>query len=261
MADTQREFTREELRGYNGQDGKPVYVAYEGRVYDLSESKMWRTGTHMRKHAAGTDLTGEIENAPHETDMLERFPQIGVLTTSIDPAGTAPDYSHLPAMVGRFLKRFPFFERHPHPMTVHFPIALNILAPVFLALYLLFGIRAFEVTAFHILGGALLFSLVTLPTGFLTWWINYLARPVKAVIWKIGLSSVLFVIGTIAFVMRWRRPGIVDDLGGAGLLYLILVGALFPVVGAIGWLGAGLTFPMPKRHKKPPEVSSTEADH
>ncbi len=62
MADTLREFTREELRGYDGQDGKPVYVAYEGRVYDLSESKMWRTGTHMKKHAAGTDLTGEIGN-------------------------------------------------------------------------------------------------------------------------------------------------------------------------------------------------------
>lgn len=92
----------------------------------------------------------------------------------------------------------------------------------------------------------------------MTWWINYLARPVKAVIWKIGLSSVLFVIGIVAFALRWRNPGIVDDLDGAGLLYILLVGALFPVVGVIGWLGAGLTFPLPKRHKKQPDGPNPE---
>jgi len=41
-----RKFTREELSRYNGKDGAPVFVAFEGIVYDLSTSFLWRGGRH-----------------------------------------------------------------------------------------------------------------------------------------------------------------------------------------------------------------------
>ena len=74
-----KEFDEAELAGYNGENGKPVYVALKGKVYDVSESKLWRNGIHMKRHDAGGDLTTDIQAAPHEADVLERFPHVGIL--------------------------------------------------------------------------------------------------------------------------------------------------------------------------------------
>lgn len=58
-------FTKEDLKKYNGVGGKPAYIAYRGRVYDVSESSLWIMGAHQGQHVAGYDLTEEIEDAPH----------------------------------------------------------------------------------------------------------------------------------------------------------------------------------------------------
>lgn len=54
-------------------DGR-VTIAYEGRVYDVSASKLWRGGRHARRHEAWGDLTAEMANAPHGPEVLEQFP-------------------------------------------------------------------------------------------------------------------------------------------------------------------------------------------
>ena len=64
-----KEFDAEELAGYNGDTGNPDYVAHQGNVYDVSESKLWYNGMHMRRHHAGRDLTTDIQAAPHEPDV------------------------------------------------------------------------------------------------------------------------------------------------------------------------------------------------
>ena len=76
-----RKFTRAELNCYNGKSGVPAYIAWCGKVYDLSSSYYWRGGTHWVHHAAGTDLTGELSQAPHNADLLARFPVVGILVT------------------------------------------------------------------------------------------------------------------------------------------------------------------------------------
>ncbi len=53
----ERSFTERELRQYDGSRGKPAYIAYEGVVYDVSASSLWRSGQHKDLHYAGTDLT------------------------------------------------------------------------------------------------------------------------------------------------------------------------------------------------------------
>lgn len=78
-----RVFTAEELKKNDGREGRPVYVAVDGIVYDLSKSKYWKTGTHMKMHEAGTDQSRDIhERAPKgihkDGKILEKMPKVGV---------------------------------------------------------------------------------------------------------------------------------------------------------------------------------------
>ena len=74
-----REFTPEELARHDGRGGAPAYVAYEGRVYDVSASFLWQDGRHQAMHGAGTDLTSSLNDAPHGPELLEGFPVVGAL--------------------------------------------------------------------------------------------------------------------------------------------------------------------------------------
>lgn len=72
-----RKFLREELAKYNGKKGAPAYVAYDGLVYDVSDSLLWTDGDHLVFHKAGQDLTDSFEHAPHGADLLDKFPVVG----------------------------------------------------------------------------------------------------------------------------------------------------------------------------------------
>jgi predicted heme/steroid binding protein len=74
-----RKLTREELAQYTGKDGAPAYVAYQGKVYDATDSWQWRNGRHQARHLAGADLAGGFEGAPHGPELLQRLPVVGVL--------------------------------------------------------------------------------------------------------------------------------------------------------------------------------------
>jgi predicted heme/steroid binding protein len=74
-----RKFTGAELEGYNGKNGKPAYIAFKGKVYDVSESDLWRGGEHMGLHQAGKDITEELELAPHMEEVLDRVKLVGEL--------------------------------------------------------------------------------------------------------------------------------------------------------------------------------------
>ncbi|MEW6216957.1 MAG: cytochrome b5 domain-containing protein [Candidatus Bipolaricaulota bacterium] len=76
-----REITPDELRAADGRDGHPAWVAHAGQVYDVTGSFLWKGGVHEAQHAAGRDLTAELEDAPHGVEFVERFPMVGRLTT------------------------------------------------------------------------------------------------------------------------------------------------------------------------------------
>ncbi len=73
-----QKFSVEDLAKYNGKDGKPAYVGYKGKVYDVTDSTQWMEGDHLG-HEAGQDLTLETEIAPHGEDVMERMKIVGVL--------------------------------------------------------------------------------------------------------------------------------------------------------------------------------------
>ena len=74
-----RIFTLEELAEFNGRDGKPAYVAYKGKVYDVTAGPTWMDGMHLDEHEAGQDLTEALEYAPHGEEVLLQMPVVGEL--------------------------------------------------------------------------------------------------------------------------------------------------------------------------------------
>jgi len=71
-------YTKSQLALRNGQDKPEIWVAFEGRIYDVSASKLWRKGKHY-EHWAGQDLTDELKDAPHSQQVFEKFSVIGLL--------------------------------------------------------------------------------------------------------------------------------------------------------------------------------------
>lgn len=71
-------FSREELKKHDGSRGT-AYVAYRGKVYDVTRSFQWKKGDHQVIHKAGQDLTDALNDAPHQPSLLFRFPVVGEL--------------------------------------------------------------------------------------------------------------------------------------------------------------------------------------
>jgi predicted heme/steroid binding protein/uncharacterized membrane protein len=236
-----KELDLKQLAENNGEDGKPIYIAHEGKVFDVSNSKLWKNGLHMRRHRAGNDLTTDIQAAPHGPEFLERYPQVGVLKKE-----PIPEEIEIPKFLAWLLKRVPMLRRHPHPMTVHFPIVFMISTTMFNILYLITGIKSFETTAFHCLGAGVLFIIVGILTGLYTWWLNYFAKPLRAVAIKQRVSISMLVTATITFLWRLAMPDVMESLQGVGIIYFLFVLSFFPMVTVIGWFGASLTFPVEK---------------
>ncbi len=74
--------TPEELSRFDGSEKKPAYVAYKGKIYDVTSSKLWVEGNHVRKHLAGNDLTEALRTAPHDEDKILGMPLVGEVITS-----------------------------------------------------------------------------------------------------------------------------------------------------------------------------------
>ncbi|MFC1799088.1 DUF2231 domain-containing protein [Thermodesulfobacteriota bacterium] len=235
-----KEFDLAEIETFNGKNGNPVYIVHQGNVYDVSESRLWKTGTHMKRHSSGKDLTVDIQAAPHDADVLERYPQVGIVKKE------EAEEIEMPAVLSRLLAKYPMLRRHPHPMTVHFPIVFMFSTTLFNVLYLISGYRPFELTALHCLGVGILFTIVTILTGLYTWWLNYFSKPSKATTIKKRTSIIMLIVAMIIFVWRLMAPDVMAPLQGAGFIYLLLVLSLLPLVSVIGWFGAELTFPVEK---------------
>jgi predicted heme/steroid binding protein/uncharacterized membrane protein len=69
----------EGLSRFDGKEGRPAYIAYQGNLYDMTKSRFWRSGSHMMKHAAGNDLSDMLKTAPHGEDKVLAMPQVGKL--------------------------------------------------------------------------------------------------------------------------------------------------------------------------------------
>ena len=79
MSEQSKKFTLEELAKNDGKNGNPAYIAFKGKVYDVTDSAFWLSGEHLNAHDAGKDLTAEMDLAPHGPENLDRVKLIGEL--------------------------------------------------------------------------------------------------------------------------------------------------------------------------------------
>ena len=227
-----KEFTSEELLSFNGKDGNPVYIAFEGKIYDVSKSPLWSSGLHMKRHPSGKDLSGEISAAPHGPEVFERYPQVGIVKK-----GPPEELKHLPSVFQKLIQKFPMARRHPHPMLVHFPIAFLMGASLFILLRFLFQNPFFEIISFNLLILGAISSPFAMATGLFTWWVNYRLKLNQFVKRKIQLSILLLIFEVILIVWGRSSPKI------ASPVYFIMMLLLTPIVALLGYFGGQMTFP------------------
>ncbi|RJQ44027.1 MAG: hypothetical protein C4538_11135 [Nitrospiraceae bacterium] len=72
---------------FDGKEGRPAFIAFKKKVYDVSPLKLWNNGIHM-KHQAGKDLTDAITKAPHGEEKLESLHVIGTYDAELKPSKT-----------------------------------------------------------------------------------------------------------------------------------------------------------------------------
>lgn len=68
-----RSFTLEELSKFDGQNGNPAYIAINGIVYDVTNDRNWKNGSH-HGFSAGKDLTADF---PHKSSLLANVSIVG----------------------------------------------------------------------------------------------------------------------------------------------------------------------------------------
>ncbi len=71
-------YSSKQLALRNGQDKEDIWIAYQGIIYDVTNSRLWRNGKHY-EHWAGQDLTAELANAPHTELVFKKFEIVGSL--------------------------------------------------------------------------------------------------------------------------------------------------------------------------------------
>jgi predicted heme/steroid binding protein len=73
-----KEINKRALSLRNGTDKPEIWVAFNGMVYDVSNSRLWKNGKHY-EHWAGQDLTAELKDAPHTETVFDKMKIIGKL--------------------------------------------------------------------------------------------------------------------------------------------------------------------------------------
>jgi len=77
------------LAGLDGKEDKPAYIAFKNKVLDVTASRLWKNGSHMRQHSAGGDLTDALGRAPHGKEKLEELEVVGSYNPLRKPEKTA----------------------------------------------------------------------------------------------------------------------------------------------------------------------------
>ncbi len=219
----------DELRQNDGKEGRPAYVAYQGKVYDVSGSKMWRGGVHVRRHNAGQDLTEALSAAPHDASVFERVTLVGELAPA-PPQEAAEE--EIPAWLDWLL------DRHPHNISVHFPIAYGAAVLVLLILNFLTGQEGFETASYYMLWGAVGMAPVAMVLGVMAWSFSYRRVITAPFMGKIVLSIALLIVGVVALTLRVSNAGIfLTPAEPMRWVYFGLVVVIVLLVSGLGWLG------------------------
>lgn len=222
MSGEERLFTVQQLRAFDGREGRPAYIAYKGKVYDVSSSPQWIEGIHSGQHSPGADLTSDLASAPHGEEVFTGLRIVGQLTAE-------------KPLAQRLLLRLE--QLHPHPISSHFSTAYPLAFALLAFAYLLTGRAFFEISSFIMLILGFLAAIVSGIFGLVSWKITYEGKNTRIFTMKIVLSAVLTAIITACLAWRVLNPDILTAMTALSYIYLALAAIMVPVVVALGYLG------------------------
>ncbi|MEF3255804.1 MAG: cytochrome b5 [Deferribacterales bacterium] len=221
---------REEVKQYNGENGKPAYIIYDGKVYDVSDSRLWKNGKHMGRHKAGEDLTDFISMAPHDARVLEKVKYVCDLEDDIKEDNKMERYRAL------------YRKYHPHPIFIHYPMGILYFGALMIVFALMFDNNNFELSSYYALVVGTISIFPAVITGMISWVINYEKTMTHIFRNKLIFSFILIIISLIVMSIRvYIGAGILNTpfkwiyVGG----YIIII----PVMTFIAYNGGRITWP------------------
>jgi predicted heme/steroid binding protein/uncharacterized membrane protein len=229
----ERQVTKDELSRCDGRNGRPAYVAFQGKVYDVSGSELWSGGVHQGRHQAGKDLTAEISAAPHGESIFQRISPVGALA--------APRQKSVHPLLRLYL------DLHPHPVSVHFPIALTLASAGFLVCHLATGIMGLADAGYYTLLAAAIMSPVAALAGMSSWWYNYQHKLTRTYKGKASLSIILFVLQAVTLTVWATDRNALAEREAAGWLCFAMVFIMSGLVLGLGKLGGEIVFPSKRK--------------
>jgi predicted heme/steroid binding protein/uncharacterized membrane protein len=220
-------FTIAELKEFDGKDGRPAYVAFRGKVYDVSNSRLWGKGMHAGRHAAGLDSTESMMNAPHGEEVFARFEVVGELIQE-------------KPVEEKIVQRLQ--KMHLHPILVHFSIAVPIVFSLLAITYIFTGEDSFEVVSYFMLLLALPAAIVGGLSGLFSWKVTYEGRMTKMFARKIWYTITLITVITVCLGWRTLDPNILISKTTFSYVYLALVIGLVPINTLLGHYGGKIVY-------------------
>ncbi len=221
---------REDVKRFNGENGNPAYIIYDGKVYDVTESRLWKNGKHMGRHKAGEDLTAFISMAPHNEKVLEKVKYVCDLEEDVVEVDKKEKLREI------------YRKYHPHPILIHYPMGILYFGAFMQFLYLIFRNNSFELTAFYalIVGGISVIPAVL--SGLFSWYINYDKTLTEIFKNKIIFSMILILIVSVAVIIR---VSIGENYACYFwcYIYVILYFLAIPVMTFIAYNGGRITWP------------------
>ncbi len=139
------------------------------------------------------------------------------------------------------------FPKHAqHPVVVHFPIALLMIALLFDLLGARTRNRSLHAAAYYNIAAAALFAPVSVVTGLLAWWFKYVPHPYTGSLISqlTGNTDTLYhlIMGVVSMAVIWglwalRRGESRQETVTLRPAYIVLAALSFPIIAITGHLG------------------------
>lgn len=232
--------TLEQLKHYNGKNNQKAYFAYKGNIYDVTDSPFWKNGTHEDMHEAGIDLTDALVNAPHAEEVFSKFEIVDTLDEYVE---LHEDLEKVENDEKRTDWIKWYRKYHPHPMLVHFPIALHLFASVLDLIFLFHPKSSFATAVFYTFFVSTVMGVFTILSGILSWWINYQLALTHILVKKLIFSVITLILGIIGIMIYLNDPGVVYLTTMPSIFYHATIFLTGMTVILLGYYGGKLTWP------------------
>ncbi len=221
-----KRFSILDLKEFDGKEGRSAYIAFNGKVYNVSNSHLWKEGIHTGSHFAGNDLTESILKAPHGEEILMRFHIVGKL-------GEEETFTQ------KLVQKIEGL--HLHPIAVHFSIAYAVTLSLLALLYVFTGKIPLETASYYMLILGFLSTPFAVFSGLFSWKVTYGGKMNKIFARKIIFTVILIIVITVCFLWRTLNP---DVLVTASLnyIYLALLVSLVPIVTILDYDGGKIVY-------------------